>query len=113
MPNTAATGKDTNSDSAETMRNEPVPAYLGDWVRTQHNQVGQVFQVHVSCPQDDDWLELQSIPVTEEQRISPWVSVLVHGNGSVVTPRSTVAVLADHPAHLDNRWADFYFGNAR
>jgi hypothetical protein len=107
---TTTTGQNTSSSSgAATVHNEPEHGCLGDWVRTQHNQIGRVTRIHLQCPQDDDWIELQSIPVTDDQRTEPWVSVLVHDGGSVVQPRSTVEVLTDHPARLNNRCSDFYF----
>lgn len=93
----------------------PQDVALGDWVRTKpYGYLGRVFKVHPGypagqgCPQDDEWLDGQSHPV-KEFKYARWVSILVHGEGSVVFPDALVERISDHPATLDNRYANQYF----
>lgn len=83
---------------------------LGDWVRDQYGRTGRVTAIHHDCPEGSRWIAGQSIPVTAEQLASPWVSILLHGGGSVVQPIDTIAVMDASPGQqLDNLWTDFYF----
>ena len=85
---------------------------LGDWVKSlQYGHVGRVFKVHHWCPQDEAWIAIQSISVTDEQREERWVSILVDKGGSVVQPISTVRVLTadEAPEKLRNDFASMYF----
>lgn len=85
-------------------------ARLGDWVRTTaHGHVGRVTEIHHWCPEDDDWIDAQAVPVTDEQLADRWVSVLVHGGGAIVAPIHTAVVLDEHPEQLDNTYAAVYF----
>jgi hypothetical protein len=89
---------------------------LGDWVRDQYGRIGRVTEKHYICPQDEQWLSMQTIPVTPEQMEEPWCSVLVHNSGAVVQPISTLCKLDNHPESLHNPWTSFYFretANAR
>lgn len=84
---------------------------LGDWVRDQHAHVGRVTAIHDSCPEAGWWIDLQVPEITDEQKSGRWVSILLHGQGSVACPIGTVVVLdeLERPAVLDNRWSDKYF----
>ena len=85
---------------------------LGDWVRDQYGRIGRVVAKHYRCPEDEDWLSVQAIPISSAQRQEPWCSVLVHRSGSVVQPISTLARLDDPPPALENTWTCFYFREA-
>lgn len=83
---------------------------LGDWVRTsEYGYVGRVHAIHHYCPQSEDWLAMQAIPVPEELVGRPWCSVLVDGGGSVVVPISKCSVLDEHPRKLRHWNAGMYF----
>lgn len=78
---------------------------LGDYVIAPHGYRGRVHQVHpYGCPESDDWLAIQEIPVTQYKR-ERWVSVLVHDSGAVVAPMALCEVIEPFPfthssAHL-------------
>lgn len=92
-----------------TATTDMVPV-LGDWVVCErHGYEGRVYAIHHECPENEAWIRGQTIPVTTEQRRGRWASVLCHGGGAVVMPIGTIRVLDDHPAELDNLWADVYF----
>lgn len=83
---------------------------LGDWVRTQYGRIGRVIQKHHCCPQSDEWLAMQTTPVTAAQKDGPWCSVLIDGGGSVVQPIDTLSPVDEPPEFLAGPWARFYFG---
>lgn len=68
--------------------------FLGQYVRTtRHGYTGRVVQRHYSCPETADWIASQSLPLTPEQVDGPWVSILVHDGGAIVTPEDSVEVI--------------------
>lgn len=83
---------------------------LGDWVRTTtYGYVGRVYAIHDRCPETEEWLDGQMIPIPEELVDLPWCSVLVDGGGAVVVPISLCSVLDDHPKSIRHWCADLYF----
>jgi len=77
---------------------------LGDYVRDDYDRLGRVTAIHHECPESDVWLALQEKPRRKEGR---WVSVLVHGGGSVTMPDD--AAQRVEPFDFENPWSDFYF----
>lgn len=86
---------------------------FGDWVRTQYGDIGRVYKVEPECPYGEWWLSQQARPVTEQQLEGQWLSVLVHGGGSVTQPISTLVVLGDgeHPDELVHTSDRDHFGD--
>jgi heat shock protein HspQ len=61
---------------------------IGDYVRgTDYGIRGRVTRLHDRCPEDQEWIDLQEIPVTDVVD-EPWIDVLVHGGGAVHLPVS-------------------------
>jgi hypothetical protein len=62
----------------------------GDYVETsRHGYRGRVYNIKRLEPCDADWIRAQSIPVTLEQALGLWNSILVHDGGSVLSPIDT------------------------
>lgn len=55
-----------------------------------HAYTGVIARKHHKCPMDDDWLNLQRIPVDPADINKPWYTIRVDGGGSVVRPESDV-----------------------
>ncbi len=82
---------------------------LGDWVRARHGIVGRVDAIHHRCPESEEWMAMQLIPITDEQKNGLWVSVLCDGGGAVVNPIDDVEVLDESGRMLRNLYASMYF----
>lgn len=83
---------------------------LGSYVdRVSMQMRGRVTSVHFSCPEDDEWVALQSIPIRPEALQVPyvWFTVLVDGGGAVVLPAYDVTPRGAFM--LDNAYASEYF----
>lgn len=58
---------------------------IGDRVTTiGHGYNGVITRYHLTCPQDNEWLSIQSIPVLAEHVRSYWYSIAVDPLGSIV-----------------------------
>jgi hypothetical protein len=87
-------------------------AYLGDYVETLNTGFrGRVTDVHFGCPESSTWLSLQQSlgPNPMEFQNVRWLSVLVHGGGSIAIPDDPQFIMHVEPFDLDNVWADEYF----
>lgn len=87
-------------------------AYLGDYVETiPFGYRGRVTKVHHWCPESDGWLAGQTGlgPDPMQFKKNRWISILVHGGGSVVFPDDPEFIMHVEPFDLDNLWADEYF----
>ena len=91
----------------------PQEIVLGDYVRTDHHgHRGRVYKVHPSypagfgCPEDEQWLRGQAIPVYQYKN-DRWVSILVHRGGAVVAPSALCTRIDPFP--FENRYANQYF----
>lgn len=91
----------------------PQAIVLGDYVITDHHgHRGRVYKVHpgypagFGCPEDDQWLRGQSIPVWE-YKSERWLSILVHEGGAVVAPAALCKRVDPFP--FENRYANQYF----
>ena len=96
----------------------PQDIVLGDYVRTQHyGYRGRVYKVHpgypagFGCPEDEQWLRGQAIPVMQYKN-ERWLSILVHedghgGGGSVVAPAALCERIDPFP--FKHRYANQYF----
>lgn len=92
----------------------PQEIVLGDYVETDtHGHRGRVHKVHpgypagFGCPEDDQWLAGQQPHPLTAYKKERWVSILVHGGGSVVVP-SAFAHRVD-PFPFENDYANQYF----
>ena len=66
----------------------------GEWVRdTAYDRVGRIYKMHETCPQDDFWISMQNVPITDAELAETWASVLIHGGGAVVTPISRLTII--------------------
>jgi len=87
--------------------------FVGDYVETTegYGYRGRITNVHVSCPEGAAWLMGQKGLGSDPQRFEDcrWVSILVHGGGSVTTPEQFVRVI--EPFEFENDWAHFHFGD--
>lgn len=100
---------DTALDAAPNPFFEPkLGVHLGAYVKTaRHGYTGRVHAVHYGCPEGAAWQSMQSYDVTAAPT-KRWVSILVHGGGSVAFPETLVEPIA--PFALDNNSAVFHFG---
>jgi hypothetical protein len=75
----------------------PVGIQFGEYVTTsRHNYKGRVYSsgiLDIADPLVLEWIEIQNIPVTEEQTKGTWLSILVHNGGSVVAPLDSITVI--------------------
>lgn len=78
--------------------NQPV---LGRFVTSKHYPYkGRVTTVYVNfdeTPEDQAWLDAQSIPPTENDLGNPWYSVLVEPEGSALVPSSALQIVDPFP----------------
>lgn len=95
------------------------PIVLGAYVRDNgYGRVGRVTdidfsfgltsQARNSSDGGEAWLAGQFIPVSDEQRRGRWISILVHGGGSILVPADRVEVVDPFP--FVNDMAALYFG---
>ena len=82
---------------------------LGDWVRVRHGFRGRVYAIHHQCPESDEWMAMQEIPVTAAQKRERWVSVLCHPAGAVCCPIDEAEVLDEPIRGFRNPYARMYF----
>lgn len=62
---------------------------IGDDVITLgHGDRGKISRVHKTCPQSNEWLSIQSIPVKAEDVRKPWYSVACEPEGEVCVAES-------------------------
>jgi heat shock protein HspQ len=87
-------------------------SFLGDYVRTKnHGHRGRVVAIHTSffrTGENKQWLDGQEIPVTEEERLGKWYSILCIDGGSVLVSESDI-VEKENPYPLNNVWESEYF----
>lgn len=83
---------------------------LGDYAAHRSGNVGRIYIVHRSCPQDQDWLDEQREPITETERNEHWLSMLCFPAGAVVGPASRFTKLhAPIPEfHMQRDAADYF-----
>lgn len=84
---------------------------VGDYVSTEFRGLrGRVTQVHGSCPENADWLAMQSAPLSDDERAGRglWVSILLSPTGAVVIPISDVRHIEPFP--FRNPAGEKYFG---
>jgi len=91
-------------------------AYLGSYVKTApHGYEGRVTAKHDNFSrtnEDEDWLAMQNIPITEEQKNGIWYSILCRGGGSILVPENNVEIV--EPFELNNDyWEKYYFGESK
>lgn len=85
---------------------------LGAHVKTSpYGYMGRVTRIDRACPESDAWLEgqqgLGDDPM--QYRDVRWLSILVHGGGSVAVPDLPGFVRQVEPFTLDNLYAADYF----
>lgn len=92
----------------------PQDIVLGDYVETDtHGHRGRVHQVHPGypagsgCPESDAWLAGQQPEPLTIYKNERWISVLVHGGGSIAVP-SALAHRVE-PFNFVNDYANQYF----
>ena len=62
---------------------------VGDDVITLgHGHRGKISRMYNTCPQSNDWLSIQSIPVKAESIRKPWYSVACEPAGKVCVAES-------------------------
>lgn len=83
--------------------------YLGDYVIDSDGRKGRIYDVHVSCPEGAAWLMGQKLLGANPTRFKDcrWVSILVHGGGSIVVPEQLVTVI--EPFEFENDWEKMHF----
>lgn len=83
---------------------------FGSYVKSsRHGHIGRVTGVSFKDPvRDKQWMDIQSIPLTESQRRGIWVDFLVHEGGAVSVPIDAVAVIDKFD--FKNRSSKKYFG---
>lgn len=104
----------------QRMFHHPSAPRIGDYAENaRHQQRGRITQIHVLGPQagmgigDNEaavgyWCDLNGI--TDAEKKETWVSMLVHGGGSVVGPASRFKKIGAFP--FENSWACEYFADA-
>ena len=70
---------------------------VGDRVQTtRHNFIGRIKSFeHLDLDDSDvqEWLSIQSIPVSQDERVGLWATVLVEPVGAIQTPVSCLSVV--------------------
>ena len=87
---------------------EPV-IFLGDYVQennVQYGRKGRAYDLHWQCPETEQWIALQTVPVTEAERRERWVSVLTEEGGAIVVPESRLKVVDPFPLY---NWSEKYY----
>ena len=74
---------------------------VGNRVKTNKGYEGVIKEIHRVCPESCDWIEIQTIPVTEESIRRPWytisrvIDVCIFGvniEGSICVAESNIVV---------------------
>lgn len=77
---------------------------VGDDVITLgHGYRGKISRVHNTCPQSNDWLSIQSIPVKAEDVRKPWYDVAREPAGVVCVAESDLKRDIDIYLIVENR----------
>ena len=86
---------DDESDNESECESVREVLKVGDRVvAKKHGNIGTISKVHKSCPQSNDWLALQSIPVKAEDVRDIWYSIHCEPSGMVVCPMSDIVKIA-------------------
>ena len=92
------------------LENRVTDVRLGDYVETSiHKHRGRVTDISEWCDAGNSnaWFRMQTPPYDKAQKMERWITVLVHGGGSVCVAESRVGIVEKFD--FSNPYADKYF----